>query len=61
MPLVLAQLYHDLYSFINIDKINMIITYAGLLQVWAYEHIIVGRLVRLHSMRNDMIGVAIMC
>lgn len=47
----------NLYSFINIDKVNVIIAHTGLLQVWAYEHIAVVWLVGLQQMRNDMINV----
>ena len=58
---MLAQLYKDLYSFINVNKVNMIITHVGLIQVWAYEQIMIVRLVGLHKMSNDMIDVALMC
>ena len=61
MILLGLQLYQDLYSFINIDKINMIIAHVGLLQVWIYEHIIVVRLVGLQRMQNDMIDACLVC
>lgn len=38
-PIVLAELYQDLYIFITIYKFNMMMAHSNLLQVWAYEHI----------------------
>ena len=46
-PLILVQIYIDLYNFINVDKVNMINSHVILLQVWEYEHILVVRPVGL--------------
>lgn len=39
----------------------MIIMYVGLLQVWAYEHIDVIRLMGLQHVREDPTDVAMVC
>lgn len=36
-----------MYNFISIDKFNVMIAHIGLLQLWAYEKIVVMRLVGL--------------
>lgn len=59
--LVLAQLYHDLYSFINVDKINMMISHASLLQVWVYEHIVMVRSLVLERIQINMIYAILVC
>lgn len=50
-----------LYTFINVNKVNMMITHVDLLQVWAYEHISVIRPVGLQRVRDEPIDVALVC
>lgn len=43
----------DLYNFMCVDKFNIIIAHASLVQVWAYEKIVVIRLMGLQRDRED--------
>lgn len=60
-PMVLAQLYRDLYNFINIDKINITIAYDDLLQMWVYDHIVMVRLVILKRVQEDLTNITLVC
>lgn len=59
--MVLAQLYQVLYNFVSIDKFNVIVAHAGLLQVWAYEKIVVVRLVGLQRGQEDPRDITVKC
>lgn len=60
-PLVLAQLYREIYNFMSIDKFNIIVAHACLLQIWAYMKIMVVRSVGLHRGRDDLGEIALTC
>lgn len=45
--IVLGQLYQDLYTFINVDKGNVTIAHANLLQIYKFNHIVMIQLVGL--------------
>lgn len=44
----------DLHNFMYMDKLNITIAHVGLLQVWAYEKIVMIHLVGIHRDREDL-------
>ena len=42
-PTILAQLYHDLHGFAEVERGGRQVAHSMILQVWAYDHIIISR------------------
>lgn len=59
--MVLAQIYRDLYNFVSIDKFNVMVEDEGLLQVWAYEKIIVFKMVGLYRDQEKLRDILVTC
>ena len=45
--MILAQLYHDLHSFMEVARGGRIVAHSMILQVWAFNHIAISRLASL--------------